>query len=392
MLLCLLFLCQYSFGESFSVNEVNTDLRVQVIDIDTFPHASSVGSLIITINRFSKNMQVRCSAVLIAEDYIMTAAHCVFDHLRAEPVLNVEFIPQYLGKGLQQRSRVFIKEGWIHKQYASEDYKNVLQFPNGTVSLNHETQKTDLAILKVISSKNRQGSGKQFGYIEPISQEAALTEQKIPVSLLSYPADKEGNTLWHQKCELKKHKPFIGKINCRVYSGASGAGIFIETPKSTHHVVGIVSTSSRNGDIGETVLFSNKVIEDINHIISKRPEKVKLFEAVDFKTTKKVYIHIENRCNKKIVAQAYHQPYGGENWGVIERTIPIGFSAEFNTINSRTWYSHIRDLDGRPYNLGKDIQVTIKNENYFFKEHTVPYRNGDGDIFYGDHFYRVHCI
>lgn len=78
--------------------------------------------------------------------------------------------------------------------------------------------------------------------------------------------------------------------------------------------------------------------------------------------------------------------------GVLERTIPIGFSAEFNTINSRTWYSHIRDLDGRPYNLGKDIQLTIKGEKYFFKEHTVPYRNGFGDILYGDHFYRVHCI
>ncbi|AQS37347.1 Trypsin-like peptidase domain [Shewanella psychrophila] len=313
--LCLFFICQYSVGESFSVDKENENLRVQVKDIDDYSHASSVGSLIITRNRFSKNIEVRCSAVLIAEDYIMTAAHCVFDHLRAAPVLNIEFIPQYLGKGRQQRTRVFIEEGWIHKQYTLEDYKNVLQFPNGTVSLNNDTQKTDLAILRVMSSKNRKGSGKQFGYIEPVSQDKVLIEQKVPVTLLSYPGDKEGNTLWHQKCELKKYKPFIGQINCRVYSGASGAGVIIETPESTHHVVGIVSTSSMNGEIGEAVLFSNKVIEDINYIISKRPDKVKLFEAVDFKTTKKVYIHIENRCNEKVVAQAYYQPYGSENWG-----------------------------------------------------------------------------
>ena len=370
----------------------NDDLRVQVLNINQVPSAKNVGTLIIKKNRFSKNMLSRCSAVLIAEEYLMTAAHCVFDHLKVSPAMSIEFIPQYLGLGLQRESRVFVQEGWIHKQYLQNDYKDILQFPNGLISLQRETRNSDLAILKVVNEKSQDGLGKLFGYIKPIQESQASTDNSQPVSLLSYPGDKDGSTLWYQECELKKSKHLIGKFDCRVYSGASGAGILTKTSDTGQRLLGIVSTSSRSGYEGEAVLFSDKVIEDIEYIIAKQDEKVTQFDPVTFKTTKKVYIHIENRCNKEIIAQAYHQPSDRDNWVVIEENIPVNSSALFNSVNSRTWYSHIRDLDGRPYNLGKDIALTVGSKKYLFKKRTIPYRNSYGGLFYGDHFLRVHCI
>lgn len=370
------------------------DLRVKVTHINQISPAESVGNLVIIKNRLTTGTQSRCTAILIAEQYIMTAAHCVFDHLSVAPVMSVEFIPQFLGLGHQQRSRVFVEEGWIHKQYIKEDYKGVMQFPNGLVSLNRDTKNSDLAILKVTNPQTGHGLGKLFGYVKPI--EATLVsanKNNFPVSLLSYPSDKEGITLWHQECKLKKNTPLIGQFNCWVNTGSSGAGLLMKDPNTQHHrVLGIVSTSTENGHIGEAVLFSKEVIQDIEQIIARRPENVTQFKPVTFKTTKKVYIHIENRCDKEIIAQAYHQPEGRDDWGILAHTIPINGSVQFNAINSRTWYSHIRDHDGTPYNVGRDKAFLINGEKYYFKQRTVPYLNDNGSLFYGDHFLRVHCL
>ncbi|MDB2386357.1 trypsin-like peptidase domain-containing protein [Shewanella sp.] len=392
-LLCVFLMSQTAHATDFDEYNPDEDLRKQVTDINQVPQAASVGSLIITRNRFSKGVQVRCSAVLIAENYLMTAAHCVFDHLRSAPVLNIEFIPQYLGKGKQKRSRVFIKEGWIHKQYAKEGHKDVLQFPSGLVSLNRKTKNSDIAILKVISPKTRQGLGKQFGYVKPIAKEQVLAKHLLSVSLLSYPGDKENGTLWHQNCELKKKAPLIVQMNCRAYGGTSGAGVFIKGSEAAkHRVIGIISTASRDGSIADAVVFSNEIINDVEHIIAARPEEVTQFEPVTFNTIDKIYLHIENRCDKDIIAQAYFQGDGNEHWGVIEHEIPIGFSAEIGAIDSRVWYSHIRGVDGRKYNIGRDILLSIGGKRYSFKKRAVPYRNGYGDILYGDHFLRVYCM
>ncbi|CAM4030460.1 trypsin-like serine peptidase [Shewanella aquimarina] len=370
------------------------DSRVQVTQIGQIVPAESVGNLVVIKNRLTTDTRSLCTAILIAEQYLMTSAHCVFDHLGATPAMSVEFFPQFLGEGQQKRSRVFIEEGWIHKQYIKEDYKEVQQFPNGLVSLNRNTHTSDLAILKVINPNTGQGLGKRFGYVKPIGESAISTEaHHLPVSLLSYPSDKAEHTLWYQDCELKKTSSLIGQSNCRVAPGASGAGIMMKDPKTRRNrLIGVLSSAKENGHISEAVLFSNEVIQDIEQIIARHPDKVTQFEQVAFKTTKKVYIHIENRCDREIIAQAYHQPEGRDDWGVIKRTIPINRSALFNAINSRTWYSNIRDKNNTPYNVGRDKAFLIDGETYFFKQRAVPYLNDNGGLFYGDYFLRVHCL
>jgi len=219
-----------------------------------------------------------------------------------------------------------------------------------------------------------------------------LTTKKPNVSLLSYPADKSGNTLWYQQCHLTEHKSLIGKFDCQIYSGSSGAGLLIKAPNSDKdRVLGIVSSSSDNGLSGAAVLFSTEMIQDIENIIKNRTESIKHFSAVKFKTTPRTYVHIENLCKKEIIAMVYSEE---NNQGMVsESKIPVNTSVIFNSIQSRIWYSHIRDLEGKPYNFGNDILLDVNNKSYYFKKNIIPYKNiGNGSVFYGDYFLKVYCI
>lgn len=391
--LFILLLCSFHADSTeHSVKSSTISSRIQIKDINQVLSAQSVGTLVITRNRFSKDTQSLCTGILIADDYLMTAAHCIIDHMTGEGVLNAEFIPQYLGDGKQIRSRVFIEKGWVHKKYLTTDYKDILQFKNGLVSLNRKPNTSDLAILKVTNSQTGFGLGKQYGYVAPIAAEDVLTTKKPNVSLLSYPADKSGNTLWYQQCHLTEHKSLIGKFDCQIYSGSSGAGLLIKAPNSDKdRVLGIVSSSSDNGLSGAAVLFSTEMIQDIQNIIKNRTELIKHFSAVKFKTTPRTYVHIENLCKKEIIAMVYSEE---NNQGMVsESKIPVNTSVIFNSIQSRIWYSHIRDLEGKPYNFGNDILLDVNNKSYYFKRNIIPYKNiGNGSVFYGDYFLKVYCI
>lgn len=393
--LFILFLCSfYAESTEHFVKNSAINARVQIKDINQVLSAQNVGTLVVTTNRYSKDIQSICTGILIADEYLMTAAHCVVDHMTGEGALNVEFFPQYLGQGKQIRSRVFVENGWVHKQYLATDYKNILQFKNGLVSLNRKPYASDLAILKVTSSQTGYGLGKQFGYVAPIAAEEVLTTKKPNVSLLSYPADKDGNTLWYQQCHLTGHKSLIGSFDCQVYSGSSGAGLLIKAPNSDKdRVLGIVSSSSDNGLSGGAVIFSTEIIQDIKNIIKNRTESLRNFSAVSFKTKPRTYVHIENLCKKEIIAMVYSEENNEAQAIVSESKIPVNTSMKFNNIQSRAWYSHIRDLEGKPYNLGRDIFLDIENKSYSFKKNVIPYRNiGNGSIFYGDYFLKVYCI
>ncbi|QSX41371.1 trypsin-like serine peptidase [Shewanella cyperi] len=368
------------------------DPRVQVLRLDDVPQSKQVGRLSVEINRFTRDIRGSCTAVLIAEEYLLTAAHCVFDHLGARPVLGIEFFPRSLGLEQQPVSRVFVREGWIHKGYLAQDHSNTLQFPNGMVGLEQEPSNKDLAILRVRSDASGLGSGKELGFLKPAPLDQLKSEaEPLAIRVLSYPGDKEGLSLWSQDCQLKAAIDFIGEFDCRIFQGASGAGLLAQDPRSgEYRVVGI--TSSNNSDAAYAVLFSPEVLADIDNIIHGQGRRASQFEPVSFHTEKKVYINIRNHCDKALEALIYSQRLGEQDWSMVRVPVAARSTRALDAIDTQAWYYHIEATDGSRSWGGRDLMFSVGGKSYGFKRREVNLMTPRATPFHGDDFLDLKCF
>jgi protease YdgD len=190
----------------------------------------AVGRVNIVIRTDSRSM---CTGTLIAEDLVLTAAHCVVDDLTglAQPVGNVHFVAG-LRLGVKVAHSLAEKIA-VHPRY------------DGGKSSVRDNIPYDLALIRLKTPVPRAKA--QYFSIGPVTG--------APLTLVSYRRDRANALTRQDNCAVAHSESAVMTLGCEVTFGASGSPLF-QVEDGQTKIVGVLSAMSQQS--GRT--FASAVI------------------------------------------------------------------------------------------------------------------------------------
>lgn len=345
-------------------------------------------------NNSRPNHRSYCSASNVSKRYLITAAHCVVDIATGKVFDNVVYYPRHVHEKTRSPSRIFIKKGYLLKQYLNENKKLVF---DGNASLSAITKpmiENDIALLEAFSDAHQKHAGERYGWFGFQSVPDSVYSQDIlDVSMRSYPGDKEQGTLWYEDCYLMHNQGNIGKISCDVWRGASGAAITMKKSDWKYaKVIAIASAENGKDKVNQVTLLTRPFAEDILAIISRNANAGELFETAYFNTKRFYYFYVQNRCDKEIkVATRIQKPDGNwatyENYNIKKDQRTQSLPGSKNAI----YYYFAQSQNGSDW-WGDEVNGAKKvafGENRWFYKKELP--KDVGNVRWGDYYRQVTC-
>ncbi|EQC45859.1 trypsin [Bacteriovorax sp. BSW11_IV] len=315
--------------------------------------------------------KTRCSASLIAKNFIITAAHCVFSSATDNPAIeNAYFIP-----GVKRLNDIPFGRFKIKKSYLVRNYANNRQIVNDA---------DDMAVMELESNKDGKHAGEILGYL---SYWGRAEFDLGSVLTIGYPGDLRESTQYYERdcvAHIVDNKEL--NLDCDIYSGQSGGPILMFSKEhGFHYVMGVISSHGRFSNGGSFLTKERHQI--IKSIITNQfsPEKFEeQWTSIEHKHDKVIDLFIKNKCNKRIYTAYYYKNTDNE-WLAVgllpiepKETINVAttkngvfyFAASINRgetyINRKDTF---RDLkDGRAYNVPME-----KHSIDSWKDYTVEF-------------------
>lgn len=187
-----------------------------------------------------------CTAALIRDRLLLTAAHCVFDEYD-QPIPPEDFLFQAgLRNGRADATRQIVKV------VAHPDY-----VPDGP-SAKIEGIANDIAVLELAQPIRYMG-------IEPFP----ISSRPFPgdeVSIVSYGQDREEAPSLQESCAILTRMNGALVMNCDVVSGSSGSPVF-RMNGGRAQIVSVVSASANSG--GDKVSFGTSLEEPLQILLAE---------------------------------------------------------------------------------------------------------------------------
>lgn len=323
-------------------------------------YAKKVGLIVAWKN--NSNKSVSCSASNIDPKYAITAAHCLIDIVNAKPYDNIVYKPRYLGEGKISPSKIFVTEIHVPRKYQKENQKLLFQ---PTVSLSSITAPmiaNDIAVFKIFSDREQKYVGENYGWYGVQSNKHLFKKEDIvDIHISSYPSDKKKHTLWYEECFAISDNRYynysnIGKTNCDIKKGASGAGVV----DSELYLSGVVSAESEKTEINNIALITEGMLKEIINIKSGLSNNNKIFEKIKIDTEKTFSFYIKNKCNKTVDVVIRLKNHKNNKWEayISENVKPNEKTKEI--VPSKNIYYHFTALT-----IKKDLIWNDPNSKYF---------------------------
>ncbi|MAF90232.1 MAG: hypothetical protein VX583_00645 [Bdellovibrionota bacterium] len=372
---------------------INGDDRMRIVS-PGHDEARKIGYLEGQIGQYSSG----CIGTNISDKYIITSAHCVIDTDTGKLIKQLVYYPRYVGKKTRSPSRVFIKEGYVLKDYVEALGNGIPANLKGERNLPYRLKKNNLALLRVFSDKSQKDVGQLYGWYGLGNVFDGFDLNRVyNVSLRSYPADKPlGSLLFEDFCYLMKDYGVIGKISCDTGPGAGGAAVIIKDRQNPRagKVIGVYNTERYDEDqkVNNVVMITPELEKEIANIVTGKPEKNRLFQRVRFDTEQFHYFYVQNRCHKPInvamrlqltdnswrTQEFYDIGYNERTEGTIESNNSIYYYFAKTLDGSMGWFDEVN---------GKQKKAFGRTEWFFRKE---IFRE-NGQVLWGDHYTIAEC-
>jgi V8-like Glu-specific endopeptidase len=168
-----------------------------------------------------------CSATLIADDLILTAAHCLFDD-RGRRIAEERFTFRAgLRNGRAEADRAIVASH-VHAAYRPGHQAEI------------EGVSADLALLELDRPIT-------LAQVQPIRAGGDLRARDV-VTIVSYGRDRDDFASIEEDCRALHREGDVIVMSCSVVEGSSGAPVLRRTPSGLE-VVAVVSATGRVGDI-----------------------------------------------------------------------------------------------------------------------------------------------
>jgi V8-like Glu-specific endopeptidase len=364
---------------------------------------NQIGQRVGLIRSWDDNMggQIQqCSATLIHEGDIITAAHCVYNVCTGKPFENVVFLPRSVGADKSSKSRVFIQKAFVLSKYIEIANKN----KSCNASTTQDMRRNDIAILKTYSDRLKKPTGRAYGYFgftsldQELKKKALGSMEPLEISFASYPLGKPEGTLWYEKCELWKDDFNNVVSNCRSNTGSSGAAALVEYKDEklgfSYRVVGVHSSAANSIRLGLFAPITEEIQSDIFSIM-RGSKTTKHFTEISFKTQKAFYVHVNNKCKKPInVKIIIDEP--SISLFELDNLAPGTRTWDTPPLDINHWYYRATDIYGNliPSKNSKEVANSeyffVNGKELLFYKKTIK-RHTDGTKKWGDYKRHIVC-